>query len=118
MENTVFEVFHMHATLTKKISLKLEIGDLMRLFRVLGSFENNEFEPEIIKSDAIVLLEELKDIREVMGVAPSVFKARIEVETEYGHSSNKITLGDLLVPGEKLPDVAIEEYEKAPPLID
>lgn len=109
----------MHAKLTKKINVRIDAGDLHRLFRVLGSFENKgDFNDEIIKSDALLLLEELQDIRGILDLNYTSISATLEAEAQYEHSSTKITLGDLLIPGEKLQDVAVEEYETAPPLID
>lgn len=109
----------MQTTYTKKFNVKVEAVDLIRLFRVLGYFNDASIVDPEIRDDALQLLNDFKDIREVVESPTETifFAADLTMEARYVKDTPISTLTDIFVPGEVLPPVSTEAFEEAPELL-
>jgi len=96
----------MQTSFTKQFKIVVETGDLVRLFRILTHLKEIKTDLDI-RNDALILLDELSDLHEVVQnlAAAKSIQADFNVVATYVKNSGSISLGDIIVPGEVLPDV-------------
>jgi hypothetical protein len=116
----VLRTFYMQISFNKQFHIVIEPGDLVRLFRILDHLKDIKTDTDI-RNDALILLDELSDLHEVvqqLSEAKSV-KADLNVLATYIRNSDTISLGDIIIPGETLPEVEPLDVDMAaPPLTE
>jgi hypothetical protein len=99
----------MQTSFTKQFKIVVETSDLVRLFRILTHLKDIDLDAQNvdIHNDALILLDELNDLHEVVQNLTDArsIKADLNVIATYVRNSDSISLGDIIIPGEKLPEV-------------
>lgn len=105
--------------LRKYLDINFDPDDLIKLFRVLRSFtsEKDKIEAYIIQLYAESLLTDLKEIEYILDNkdTPTYFDVCLNIDVRY--EANTVTLSDLIIPGEELPDI-VPDTEIIPNIIE